>query len=411
MTHFEQSQFLYLIGRLRSAAEGNSFCMATTNPDSDSWVFNWVQHYLQPNGLPDESKVGKVRYLLVVDDAPVFADTEKELADAYPDLCYITDNEGNKLYVPPLSFSVILGNIFDNPALIKSNPKYLSALKAQTEINRRRLLDGDWMAKPEGSNYFEPAWLTKLDRIPFGCIECRAWDLASSEPSDKNRSPDFTASIKMLKQKDGRFVIVGNYDPQTIDEKTQIGGKFRKRPGERDSLMLAQARFDGDDCTIVIPKDPSAAGESAFLEMSKMFTNAGFKVKKDPTPNNKGKLKRFEPFSSACQNGLVSIVESSFPNQITLQAYYKELMSFDGERSTSSRKDDLADATASAFNYLAASKTHVGLDMPTFSGSNNTSSDNTSNGFSAVDNMVSERGSLESLLDTSVPMRDPYINF
>lgn len=38
LTHFTQTQFLYLLGRLRSASETDSFCMATTNPDPDSWV-------------------------------------------------------------------------------------------------------------------------------------------------------------------------------------------------------------------------------------------------------------------------------------------------------------------------------------------------------------------------------------
>ena len=48
-------------------------------------------------------------------------------------------------------------------------------------------------------------------------------------------------------------------------------------------------------------------------------------------PSNKAKLKRFEPFAVAAQNGLVKIVESDFPNQETLNAFYKELEAFDGE--------------------------------------------------------------------------------
>lgn len=143
LTHFEQSQFLYLIGRMRSAAEGNSFLLATTNPDCDSWVFNWVSWYLK-DGVFDEDKLGIIRYFLIVDDTPVFGDTPEALAEDYPDLCYI-DNPltGETQYVPPMSFCMIGGNIFDNPELIRLNPKYLSALKAQTKVNRARLLDGN----------------------------------------------------------------------------------------------------------------------------------------------------------------------------------------------------------------------------------------------------------------------------
>ena len=47
LTHFTLQQFLYLIGRMRSSAEGDSFCLATTNPDYNSWVYAWVSRYLQ----------------------------------------------------------------------------------------------------------------------------------------------------------------------------------------------------------------------------------------------------------------------------------------------------------------------------------------------------------------------------
>lgn len=349
---------------MRSEAESDSFLLATTNPDSDSWVYNWVSYYLK-DGLFDEDKLGKIRYFLIVNDSPVFADTEEELARDYPDLCYQWDDVQKKqVYIQPLTFCFIGGTIFDNPALIRQNPKYLAALKAQTEINRRRLLDGDWHAKPEGSNYFDRSWLHKLESKPLGCVEARAWDVASEEPSDKNRHPDFTCSVKMLKSKDGQFIIVGDYEPQSLDESTQVMGKYRLRPGQRDASMVRQAYHDGVDCHVVLPEDPSASGKVAFREMAKQFIAEGFIVKKDPMPNNKSKLKKFEPFSSACQNGMVSIVESTF-NKETLEAFYKELTSFDGERSTSSKKDDLPDAAASVFNHLCAAKIIRPFSLPT----------------------------------------------
>lgn len=121
-----------------------------------------------------------------------------------------------------MSFTFISGTIFDNPALIKSNPKYLSALKAQSPINRARLLDGNWYARPEGSNYFcQRSWLNKLDKVPLNCTEARRWDLASAEPSDKNRY-DYTASIKMLKTNQDTYIITfGDYIQETFDELTK----------------------------------------------------------------------------------------------------------------------------------------------------------------------------------------------
>lgn len=81
-------------------------------------------------------------------------------------------------------------------------------------------------------------------------------------------------------------------------------------------------------------------------------------------PTNKSKLLRFEPFSAACQNGLVKVVRDSFPNKATYDAYMNELESFDGQRSTSMKKDDWADATASAFNYISTMKTIKDFVLP-----------------------------------------------
>ncbi len=351
---------------MRSEAEEDSFCLATTNPDYNSWVYNWVSYYLK-DGIFDETKLGLIRYFLIVDDAPVFGNTEEELAEAYPDMCYVENTlDGTQVYVPPMTFCFIGGTIFDNPALIRANPKYLSALKAQTEINRRRLLDGDWLAVPEGSQNFERGWLNKLDKRPVDiAATARAWDTASEEPSDKNRYPDFTASVKMLRTKTNEIVIVGDYEPESEDEKTQVYGRYRQRAGQRDISILRQAEYDGkNSCTMVLAVDPASAGKFQWREQSKFFGGEGIIVKPDPMPNNKGKLLKFMPFSTACQNGLISIVESSFPNKQTLEAFYKELEQFDGERSGSTKKDDWADATGSCYNFLVSKKIRHPFTVP-----------------------------------------------
>lgn len=353
LTHFTQSQFLYLIGRMRSAAEGDSFCLATTNPDYNSWVYNWVSYYLK-DGIFDDTKQGLVRHFLIVEDTPVFANTAEELSEAYPDMCYIYNPiEDRNEYVPPMTFSFIGGTIFDNPALIRANPKYLSALKAQTEINRRRLLDGDWLAVPEGSQMMERRFFNKIDKLPDGgYIEARAWDFASEEPSDKNRSPDFTTSIKMRKYKDGTVVVLGDFEEDSLDPKTQVYGRYRLRSGARDRAILRQAELDGHGCTMCLAVDPASAGKFQFQEQSKFFGSEGFIVKPDPMPNNKSKIQKLEPFATSLQNGLVYIYEKSFKNKQTLEAFYRDLEKFDGSRSTSSYKDDVPDVCGSCWNFI-----------------------------------------------------------
>lgn len=334
-----------------------------------SWVLRWVEWYLDEEGYPDKSKQGTIRYFVIVEDSPVFHEDPEWLKEHYPEQCRVY-NPIDDVFVDiePKSFTFVAGTIFDNPILLKSNPKYLADLKSLKGPERARLLDGNWYARPQGTSLFKRQWLNKIEREPPNCGEWRAWDKASTEPSEKNRNPDFTASIKMLKTTDGEYIIRGDFDDSQHDEGSEVYGKFRKRPGERDRLILKQAEADGDDCKIVLPKDPGAAGTTEYTESAKKLLEEGYIVEQDPSVANKSKATKFAPFSSACENGLVSIVESSFPNKATLEAFYKELEAFDGSESTRTKKDDWVDCTATGYN--AASKGRV---LPKFRLSPNTS--------------------------------------
>ena len=371
LTHFSERQFSYLLSRLRSKAESNSFTMATMNPDPDSWVLKYVEWYLDDDGYPDKEKDGKKRYFIIVDGSPIFADTEEELIEKYPANCFVLNPlTKKKILVRPKSFIFLSGTIFDNPALIEKNPTYLAELQNLPEVERARLLHGNWYTRPKGSNYFERDWLVRVDKVPIGAKCVRAWDKASQEPSEQNRHPDYTAGSPLLyKCKDGFFYIKWSFEMDMKDKDTEIVGRFRKRPGERDQLILKQAIADGTDCVVIFAVDPGQSGKVEYQESSKKLLSEGYTVRPDPMPNNKSKLKRFEPFSSAVQNGLVRVVESSFPNKATLEAFYRELEAFNGDRSTSARKDDWADATASAFNYLNKQKILGKFSIPLTFGS------------------------------------------
>lgn len=366
LTHFTETQFTYLLSRLRSKAKTSSFVMASMNPDADSWCLKWVMPFLDERGYISEDMNGKIIYFVTIDGQPVFANTREELEKKFPHIVFIKNpRTGEEVYVPPKSFTVIGSTIFDNPILIQQNPNYLSELQALPEIERARLLHGNWFARPEGSGYFFRGWLNKLDRIPDG-VAVRAWDKAGAEPSEKERFPDFTASIKMIKSKDGFYTIVGDFHPEN-GEDSLYKGKFRKRPGARDIIIEKQSDWDGKNCTVVLPVDPGAAGKTEYQESAKKLISKGFTVRPDPMPTNKSKVSKFSPFSSACENGLVNIVESSFPDKQTLEMFYKELESFSSDRSTRERKDDWCDCTASAFNYLSQETIIPNFTLPDLS--------------------------------------------
>ena len=103
---------------------------------------------------------------------------------------------------------------------------------------------------------------------------------------------------------------------------------------------------------------------SEFQDSAKRLAQHGIIVKKDPSVSNLSKLTKFTPVSAAIENGIVSIVESSFPKR-TLEYFYKELEMFDGSRSKRQRKDESVDILATAYNYLSKSIVIPKFTLPT----------------------------------------------
>jgi predicted phage terminase large subunit-like protein len=353
-THFEEQQVIYMISRLRSDAENDAYCMITCNPLPQTWLLKWVQPYLDEGGYPIREKGGLIRYFLTINNQPIFSDTKEWLEENYPDRAFVPDGEGGLKSVV-MSYTFIDGNIFDNPELMRNEPKYLAKLRGQSRVNQARLIDGCWYAREEATGYFKREWV-KNKKPPLEVIRCRAYDKAAMEPSEERPYPDYTACVLLSKDKHGFYYIQGNYHEEFKDPGSNVYGRFRKRPGERDSLIIKQAKQDGIDTKVVFAIDPGQAGQVEFQESAKKLVQERFVVKADPMPNNKNKVTRFSPFASACENGLVFIDEESFGNKDTLETYLSELESFNGDRSTSGYKDDYTDSSASAFNYLASAQ-------------------------------------------------------
>lgn len=377
--HFSKEQVTFLMTCLRSKAKMDSYMVGTCNPNPDSWVLDIIEWYLDDRGFPVEEKCGVIRYFVVLDGDFVFADSEEWFKE-HPEerirnSVFVTNPvSGETTYIRPKTFTFINGNVFDNPALIELNPAYVSELQNLPDHERDRQLWGNWYARPTGANFFQRDWLNEVEaeEIPWLSNHCRAWDKAATQPNDNNKSPDYTACSPRFYMREGLYYMVWDMHDSIKDEKDNdkdVNGKFRKRSGARDLLIKRQAQHDGEDCHVIFPVDAGAAGKTEFESSAKQLIQEGFVVKSDPMPTNKSKIVRFQPFASACQNGLVHVLRSSFPNKATYDAFMKELESFDGEPSTSAKKDDWADATASAFNYISRMKTIKDFPMPKSGGS------------------------------------------
>jgi len=356
------NHILYLFSRLRSPSKYESRMVMSGNPDPDHEIADMISWYLDDEGYPHPEKEGVTRYFIVQGGDFVWADNKEDLIENYK----------TPFYTPsPLSFSAIFSTIYSNPICMQQNPAYVSWLEGLPDVEKARLLHGNWFARPEGANYFKRENLQKINTAPLDCTWVRAWDKASAIPTDVEKFPDRSACIKMGKNQNGEYFIAMFPHPDNRDDwETERYGSFRAKPGKRDNIIRKQAEYDGDDVNIILPIDPGAAGQSEFQESAKKLAQHGFIVKKDPSVSNKSKLTKFSPFAAAVENGLVYIIESSFPNKQTLEAFYKELEAFDGERSTRKRKDDWVDAVSTAYNYLSKSIVIPKFTLPN-SGINN----------------------------------------
>lgn len=254
--------------------------------------------------------------------------------------------------------------------MMEINPSYLAFLEGLNDVDKAQLLHGCWDARPKGANYFERDWIEVVDKIP-NTLGVRAYDFGASERSQVNKNPDPTTSIMLYKSTEGYYTLAGSYHKDFYDDVLDIEGHVCKRVGDRDMLMLKQAEYDGQEVPIVAPQDPAAAGKAVWENQAKFFAEHGFLFKKDPCPINKNKLTKFLPFATAAENGLVRIVKSSFSPK-TYEYIMKQLESFDGERSTTTKADDFADCISSAFNYLSQTKIHKATSIPRLA-NNNTS--------------------------------------
>lgn len=334
----------YIMSRMRnpSCPEVKPRLKLTGNPDYRHFLRKWVEPYLKEDGTPDRSKDGLIRYFQMLDGDFYFADTPEEVADRTG--CELSD---------VLTFSFIGAVCSDNTILQKVDPRYVSWLKGLKGVERERLLRGSWYAREVGASYWDRKNCRELELPPnyneFSKI-VRFWDLAGNLPTDSNRSPDYTASVKMGKLRTGDYVIL---------EVTRHRITF----GQWIPHILEMANRDGARVDIVIPEDVGVLAKANAKTIAREINDNGFHA--TTVRSGEGKLEAFKPFSASSQIGVISIVRDcgiDYWNKINgdNEFIYKELEAFDGKRrSGENGHDDIADCCGGAYRYLAA-KIHLG---------------------------------------------------
>ncbi len=321
LTHFTKAQFFYMLSRNRSTCGVRPYIRATTNPDADSWVKDFIAWWIDPNtGLAIPERSGVLRYFIRVNDAIVWGDSAEELRARH----------GRD--VEPKSCTFILARLADNQILLAKDPGYKANLMAQNAVERARLLDGNWKVRPRSGMYFRREWCRIIDAPPADLTIARGWDLAATEQTENN-DPDATASIKLGRSRStGRFVLL---------HRTNI----KAGPHAVERAIVNTAAADGRGVVVRLPQDPGQAGKAQAQTLTAKL--AGYSV--ITTRPTGDKIVRFSPFSAQCEAGNVDVLRGDWNDDL-----------FDAlEAFPEAAHDDDVDACSEAFGHFVGPRAGV----------------------------------------------------
>jgi predicted phage terminase large subunit-like protein len=166
----------------------------------------------------------------------------------------------------------------------------------------------------------------------------RSWDIGATEGGG-----DPTAGVKMVRDRDGRFVI------------THVR-KGQWSPAQVETQIKQVAGLDGVGCAITIPQDPGAAGKAYALILATKLV--GYAVKRKlPTGD---KVTRATALATQAEAGEVYVLLTGDPaKDAWVESFLDEVEVF-----PTGVHDDQVDAAADAFNELALGRAEPGIAGP-----------------------------------------------
>lgn len=316
LTHFEESQFWYMLSRNRSTSGVPGYIRATCNPDADSWVRKLIDWWIDFEGYPIPDRSGVLRWFIRIDDTLIWADTREELLEQYG-----ADQQ-------PKSLTFIPSTLEDNKILMQTDPSYKANLMALSRVERMRLLGGNWDVRATAGMMFQREWFTVLDAIPSGWIQqLRFWDRAATKPNEVNKDPDWTRGLKLYRYPNDTYLIA---DIRSM----------RDTPGQVEKLIKNTASHDTQACRIMSQKDPGSAGVMEAEKFIRMLQ--GYDVR--TVTFNKKKEVRAKPVSAQCEAGNIFVLRAPWNEE-----FFRELENF-----PEGAHDDQVDVLSGAYNALSS---------------------------------------------------------
>lgn len=322
-----EEMILPLMGRLRNANVKYTPRMAwCTNPMYNHGIYHWIKDvYLDHEGIPLDEMSNVERYFVMENSKPIWFDNRKDAEAIY----------GSGTDSGISSFRAIKAHISQNIPLLKSQPSYLSNLKALPEIKRKIFLDGSWTAREEEAGLYHRTW-SKV--VPFPNMKARkrvrVFDLASQPVSSQTPSPDWTRGLLVSRED------IGIYTVEDLVSK-------RDRPHIIEQLIIDTARSDlelyGSNYMVAYPVDPGQAGIARANDIKRKLAEIGVSCKL--IRPSKSKRTRFLPFSAVAEAGFVHVVKAGWNEE-----FFCELEEFTGLKAK--ERDDIVDCCSDAILAL-----------------------------------------------------------
>lgn len=315
LTHFTSFQFWYIMSRMRSTSGVTPYFRGTCNPVTaddpiGGWVREFIDWWIGEDGLPIPERSGRVRHFIRRDGELVWFDEP-------------TDETK--------SFTFIKSSIFDNPALLEKDPNYLNNLKALPQVERDRLLGGNWNVKAVAGKVFKSDWFEVIPSIPGFGLTVRFWDFAGTTAQQRGSDPDWTIGCKML--------LCG--DTAVILDVVAIQGT----PAQVERALTNTASQDGPSCAVRWFRDPGQAGIYQDAKLRSLL--GGYDAM--GILDNRDKYTRAKSLSAAAEFGKVKLLRGAWNI-----GFINELSQFpDGKH------DDQVDAAAGAYNHLILGAANV----------------------------------------------------
>lgn len=154
LSEFTWDAFKTLLTRNRGKSGYSGKCLATTNPERESWIRTFIDWYIDEEGFIMPERDGVVRYFYVmgpnVTDV-VWGDSKEEV---YEQCKSDIDKKLDRVYGFMLgrdkwpsmikSFTFYLGRMSENTEMLQNNEGYLGSIAMSGGAESAKMLEGNW---------------------------------------------------------------------------------------------------------------------------------------------------------------------------------------------------------------------------------------------------------------------------